>query len=134
MLTIRLINCSIMRFLKLYLFFSITVIIVVMGMKNTGSHGFRGGGGGGRGGGFVYANHKIRIWNRIPNGIENVNDEIWNFLESNTITNCFKFRETENELRLRCLSNGRLIDADIYVHNNNKKRQPNEAFTTRVYI
>lgn len=130
MLTIRLINGSIMRFLKLYLF-SITVIFV-MGMKNNGSHGFRGGGGGG--GGFVYANHKIRIWNRIPNGIENVNDEIWNFLESNTITNCFKFRETENELRLRCLSNGRLIDADIYVHNNNKKRKPNEAFTTRVYI
>ena len=113
----------IIKILQLYLFLYLGMVTMVMGVNNARYDR-----------GFIYANHKIRIWDRIPNGIENVNDEIWNFLESNTITNCFKFRETENELRLRCLSNGRLIDANIYVHNNNKKREPNEAFTTRIYI
>ncbi len=73
--------------------------------------------------------YKPRIWERIPEGHLNINDDIQNFLLDNGITNCFKHKENPTLLRLRCLCYSckqKTFEVDISVFNNGKKKNINQ--------
>ena len=53
----------------------------------------------------IYAQHKARVWNRIPE--HSVNYRVIDFLNNNRINNCFEYIEEPTYLRLKCLRDKR---------------------------
>jgi len=56
-----------------------------------------------------------RLWERIPT--DGVGREILDFLASQGLRDCFKYVEDYRILLLRCLVDGRLVDAEIKIGN-----------------
>ena len=67
--------------------------------------------------------NKPRLWTRIPKYY--VYNRVWHFINSNGITNCFEFQETETNLLLKCWRDNKLIDVSIDINP--------KAAKTRIY-
>lgn len=69
---------------------------------------------------LVFSNStKPRIWRRIPKYV--VDQRVMRFLNSNQITNCFEYRETQTNLLLKCWRNNKLTDISIEINPGKKQ-------------
>lgn len=64
---------------------------------------------------------KPRIWNKIPKYF--VKETVYQFLNENMITNCYYYKEYEEQLLLKCWKNNHLADVTIQISNTKKKKK-----------
>lgn len=64
---------------------------------------------------------KPRLWTRIPKFY--VDDRVKHFISNRGINNCFEFKETENNLLLKCWRNNKLTDVSIMIGPGKKKKR-----------
>ena len=65
--------------------------------------------------------YKPRLWTRIPKFY--VDDRVKHFISNRGINNCFEFKETENNLLLKCWRNNKLTDVSIMIGPGKKKKR-----------
>tara|TARA_B100001121_G_C18455569_1_gene510656 strand:- start:442 stop:732 length:291 start_codon:yes stop_codon:yes gene_type:complete len=58
---------------------------------------------------------RSRIWERIPYGLNNVDNSIRYFLMIEDIGDCYQYVERDNYLRLKCWKNNKMVDVNILV-------------------
>ena len=68
----------------------------------------------------VVAN-KPRLWTRIPQFY--VDDRVKYFIKNRGINDCFEFKETEDNLLLKCWRNNKLTDVSIMIEPGKQKKR-----------
>ena len=77
----------------------------------------------------VYAN-KPRIWSRIPKFY--VDTRVKYFINNRGITDCFEFKESENNLLLKCWKNNKLTDVSIMIEPGKRKKNRFHGLTISI--
>ena len=65
--------------------------------------------------------NKPRLWTKIPKYY--VDNRVQHFINSNGITNCFEFQETETNLLLKCWRDNKLTDVSININPGKQQRR-----------
>ena len=54
---------------------------------------------------------KVRVWEPVISN--NILDRLYDFLNSNNITNCYEFQEEQHHLLLKCWNNQYVVDVSV---------------------
>ena len=63
-----------------------------------------------------------RLWTKIPKFY--VDDRVTNFLNQNSIIDCFEFSETDTNLLLKCWRDNELTDVSIDINPGKREYRP----------
>lgn len=67
---------------------------------------------------LVNSEKRVRIYKRIPE--YEVATSIYNFVNDNSINNCFSFKETDTLLLLKCWRYNKLVNVQIDINDDEK--------------